>query len=196
LLAATRIVPYKPGQYGARTGSSRSNLWEEHMSDSITATPRKTTLSVHPTAELFQAPITEDCERLKEDIRKHGQRVPIVLTSDGRILDGVSREPVHAGLAEDAARELREQRGDRRGIAVQDDRPADQEPDIVLKLSGDADGFVEVDHLDERERPAQRPDQGLLADTVVLDVTLGLVHRVSLGVGMTPWTGLPKYPDG
>lgn len=61
------------------------------MSDSITATPRKTTLSVHPPAELFQAPITEDYERLKEDIRNHGQRVPIVLTSDGRILDGVSR---------------------------------------------------------------------------------------------------------
>jgi len=46
---------------------------------------------IHPAAILLPDPTTEEYERLKEDIRQNGLRLPVVLTPDGRILDGRTR---------------------------------------------------------------------------------------------------------
>jgi ParB/Sulfiredoxin domain len=46
---------------------------------------------IHPDTALLRNPTPEEFERLKDDIRQHGLRVPVVLTSDGRILDGRTR---------------------------------------------------------------------------------------------------------
>jgi hypothetical protein len=58
-------------------------------------TPRTATvekLSIHPAADLLPDPTPAEYERLKEDIRKNaGLRIPVVLTPDGRVLDGRTR---------------------------------------------------------------------------------------------------------
>jgi len=46
---------------------------------------------IHPAATLLPSPSPDEYERLKEDIRKNGLRVPVVITADDRILDGRSR---------------------------------------------------------------------------------------------------------
>lgn len=50
----------------------------------------KRRLEIHPFALLLPTADREDMTRLRDDIRKHGVKVPIVLF-DGRILDGRSR---------------------------------------------------------------------------------------------------------
>ena len=52
---------------------------------------QRNSIDIHPAATLLPSPSPEEYERLKEDIRKSGLRVPVVLTADGRILDGRSR---------------------------------------------------------------------------------------------------------
>ena len=46
---------------------------------------------VHPTAKLIPPPTDEEYAGLKEDIEKHGQREPVIVTPDGLLLDGRSR---------------------------------------------------------------------------------------------------------
>ncbi len=52
------------------------------------------TNKIHPAATLIPEPDTEQYERLKQDIREHGLRVPILMTPDGQILDGRTRDRV------------------------------------------------------------------------------------------------------
>ncbi len=52
----------------------------------------KTTRRHHPAAALIPEATTEQYEKIREDIREHGQRVPIILSSDGQIIDGRTRD--------------------------------------------------------------------------------------------------------
>jgi hypothetical protein len=46
---------------------------------------------IHPAARQIQKPTPTEYDRLKKDISEHGVRIPVVMTDDGRILDGRSR---------------------------------------------------------------------------------------------------------
>ncbi len=46
---------------------------------------------IHPAAELFPKMLSDDFEALLQDIRDNGVRLPIVLSADGRLVDGRHR---------------------------------------------------------------------------------------------------------
>ncbi len=52
----------------------------------------KTTRQHHPAAALIPEATPEQYEKIREDIREHGQRVPIILSSNGQIIDGRTRD--------------------------------------------------------------------------------------------------------
>lgn len=52
----------------------------------------KTTRRHHPAAASIPEATREQYEKIREDIREHGQRVPIILSSDGQIIDGRTRD--------------------------------------------------------------------------------------------------------
>lgn len=47
--------------------------------------------SIHPAASKIPEPTPAEYDRLKKDISEHGVRIAVVMTDDGRILDGRSR---------------------------------------------------------------------------------------------------------
>jgi hypothetical protein len=47
--------------------------------------------SIHPAASTIPEPTPAEYDRLKKDISEHGVRIAVVMTDDGRILDGRSR---------------------------------------------------------------------------------------------------------
>lgn len=75
--------------------NSRTDEYAEAEKRGAGATPQRreqqSAVDIHPAARLLPEPTAEEYERLKEDIRKNGLRVPIILAADGRILDGRSR---------------------------------------------------------------------------------------------------------
>lgn len=71
---------YEPAELGSRGGVVTQQRREQENK-----------IEIHPAAALLPDPTTGEYERLKEDIRKNGLRVPVVLTADDRILDGRSR---------------------------------------------------------------------------------------------------------
>jgi len=52
----------------------------------------------HPVADAFPPPTEEELQGLFEDIKRNGVRVPIVLSADGRIVDGRCRYNICADL--------------------------------------------------------------------------------------------------
>ncbi|WP_143469145.1 hypothetical protein [Leptospirillum ferriphilum] len=63
----------------------KTDVWEEFRTPADLA-PWK----IHVVTELFPPMTKEDYSRLKEDIRKNGQRVPILLWN-GMVVDGLNR---------------------------------------------------------------------------------------------------------
>ena len=52
---------------------------------------KQQTLRAHPVAECFPPLTEEEYGKLLADVREHGVRIPIVVTADGQIVDGLHR---------------------------------------------------------------------------------------------------------
>lgn len=74
--------------YDADNTSAQESKDAKRQAATPIYTPVVDALEFHPLANIFPLLEDEEFENLVTDIRRNGQREPIVLTPDGRILDG------------------------------------------------------------------------------------------------------------